>query len=219
MALDVAKGMAYLHNLRFCHRDLKAISPRSPPDVPRSRPDLAPISPPSHPHLLPIYPRSPRTNLAPISSLLRAVKAANVLLSPDHAHAKIGDFGLTSHLGAYSTLTSNAGTPLWSAPEVQIGARAYDERCDIYSYAILILEIFDFRYVHGELLQKEVVRRLVSGWRPDTLALRHVRLLWLVHACWAADPASRPPFERIVKLLDGSAEARAGSMEDLVDAH
>ena len=142
-----------------------------------------------------------------------------MLLSPDHAHAKIGDFGLTSHLGAYSTLTSNAGTPLWSAPEVQIGARAYDERCDIYSYAILILEIFDFRYVHGELLQKEVVRRLVSGWRPDTLALRHVRLLWLVHACWAADPASRPPFERIVKLLDGSAEARAGSMEDLVDAH
>ena len=128
--------MAYLHELRFCHRDLKA---------------------------------------------------ANILLARDGT-AKIGDFGLTSHLDAYSTLKSNAGTPLWSAPEVQrhgqsgrireaiaghcglvrlhpkawsqavtnspislrstiqvqVGTRAYDERCDIYSYAILLLEIEDF---------------------------------------------------------------------------
>ena len=91
-ALDVASGMAYLHELRFCHRDLKA---------------------------------------------------ANILLTNDGT-AKIGDFGLTSQVDAYSTLKSNAGTPLWSAPEVQVGTRAYDERCDIYSFAILLLEIEDF---------------------------------------------------------------------------
>ena len=37
---------------------------------------------------------------------------ADVVAALDHP-------GLTSHLDAYSTLKSNAGTPLWSAPEVQ----------------------------------------------------------------------------------------------------
>ena len=51
----------------------------------------------------------------------------------------------------------------------------------------------------------QVVRALCAGWRPDTLALRHVRLLWLVHACWAHDPNQRPPFSKLVALLDGTA--------------
>ena len=56
--------------------------------------------------------------------------------------------------------------------------------------------------MHRTLLNKQLVRALVCGWRPDSLTLRHVKLLWLVTACWVHEPAHRLPFAQIVVLLD-----------------
>ena len=64
--------------------------------------------------------------------------------------------------------------------------------------------------MHRTLLNKQLVRALVCGWRPDTLTLRHVKLLWLVTACWVHEPAQRLPFAQIVVLLDKKGNSGGG---------
>ena len=159
IALDVARGMAYLHGMEVAHRDLKA---------------------------------------------------ANVLLDgATPPRAKVADFGLSRTLygGDHSQgpLLSRVGTPLWTAPEVvagTIGLGGYTLACDVYSYAIFLLELEAFALVHERLApSRRACDRMATGWRPPFTLLGEVKLLWLVVACWAQNPAARPSFERIVTLL------------------
>eukprot|EP00966_Prymnesium_polylepis_P014584 336765-Prymnesium_polylepis.1 len=90
-----SQGMAHLHSVRVCHRDLKA---------------------------------------------------ANVLLDAS-GRAKVADFGLARRADVSDTMSA-VGTPLWTAPEAAAAFEQYDERCDVYSYAFLLLELADFRKVH-----------------------------------------------------------------------
>ena len=160
VALDVARGMAHLHSLGQCHRDLKA---------------------------------------------------ANVLLDGSEPPvAKVADFGLSRSLYAVGSL-SRVGTPLWTAPEVarQDGTN-YTLSCDVYSYAIFLLELEVFQLVHAELAPSQrTCSKMLSGWRPPSTVLRGVGLLWLIHACWAQEEDDRPAFRQIVKLLS-SARTSAG---------
>ena len=157
VALDVARGMAYLHSHRHAHRDLKA---------------------------------------------------ANVLLDGrTPPTAKVADFGLSRSLAAAGPL-SHVGTPLWTAPEV---ARRGDDgglyslSCDVYSYAILLLELEAFPLVHSHMAgSRRTCQRMLSGWRPPPTALRGVGLLWLVQACWVHAAEERPSFARIVQLLESN---------------
>lgn len=52
---------------------------------------------------------------------------------------KISDFGLSRIKEDSSEATQNIGSPLWMAPEVLSGS--YDNRCDIYSYSIIMYEV------------------------------------------------------------------------------
>jgi len=160
IALQVARGMAYLHSVGLCHRDLKT---------------------------------------------------ANVLLDDaSPPTAKVADFGLSRYIagdGPLSPRLSRVGTPLWVAPEVAdrslAGVRAfYTLSCDVYSFAILLLELEDFDLVHRSMAcSQRTCQWMVSGWRPPSIELRGVSLLWLVQACWAQIAAERPSFAEVVSLL------------------
>jgi len=160
IALQVARGMAYLHSMGLCHRDLKT---------------------------------------------------ANVLLDDaSPPTAKVADFGLSRYIagdGPLSPRLSRVGTPLWVAPEVAdrslAGVRAfYTLSCDVYSFAILLLELEDFDLVHRSMAcSQRTCQWMVSGWRPPSIELRGVSLLWLVQACWAQIAAERPSFAEVVSLL------------------
>ena len=60
----------------------------------------------------------------------------------------------------------------------------YTLSCDVYSYAIFLLELEAFALVHGRLVRSDrTCKRMLGGWRPPSTWLRGVPLLWLIQAC------------------------------------
>jgi len=135
--------------------------------------------------------------------------------------AKVADFGLSRYLGGDGLLSprlSQVGTPLWSAPEVRErlagGRAAYTLSCDVYSFAIFLLELEDFTLVHRSMACSQCICQwMASGWRPSPIELRGMRLLWLVQGCWAQVAADRPSFAEVVSLLTEGRETAPPAAE------
>ena len=76
----------------------------------------------------------------------RDIKPANIFLNLETLGLCIGDFGrAVKKSDSYKTdeglkMTSNAGTTLYMAPEVQ--GSSYNEKCDLYSAGIVLFELF-----------------------------------------------------------------------------
>jgi serine/threonine protein kinase len=104
-----------------------------------------------------------------------------------------------------ATIQGNSakGTPLWMAPEVMM-FRGFTEKCDIYSFGIVLWEILTRQEPFKEFHSFKEFR--------DAICKRHVRpvipddtlpsLRDLVERCWHPDPTQRPDFTYIVAALD-----------------
>lgn len=74
--------------------------------------------------------------------LHRDVKSPNVLVT-DLFHVKLCDFGLAKAKTETQTATKNTGgtSKRWRAPELfKLGAK-YNEACDVFSFAVFMLEV------------------------------------------------------------------------------
>ena len=69
--------------------------------------------------------------------LHRDVKAANILISEDW-RAKLANFSAVNTLEQMTS--TQVGTPFWAAPEI-LNNEKYDEKVDVFSYAMSMLEI------------------------------------------------------------------------------
>ena len=137
------------------------------------------------------------------------LKPANILLqsSPDVAKgfiAKIGDFGLSvSKDDAMSSHVSGChGTKGHMAPEVLSDDGSLSYASDVYSYGILLFELFtgtkafsNQKHYHFE----EMV--VLNAQRPSFPLVTPDGYRDLASACWSHDPANRPCFEDIVSSL------------------
>lgn len=171
IALDVAKGMRYLHSYQppIVHRDL----------------------------------RSPNIFLASTSTSAPVV-------------AKIGDFGLAQHVN--STLDEALRTWQWLAPEVLSHKRVeYDERSDIYSFAIVLWEIatrqlpytteyWDKFQRNGYFQAMDCRNAIVDGTcrptPPPASSGCPPSFAALMQACWRHNPQERPSFDEIVPTIE-----------------
>ena len=71
----------------------------------------------------------------------RDLKPENIMLTFKGDNVKIIDFGLASDDTIVDNLVK-AGTPKYAAPEVGNNARSADQRTDIYSFGLILIEIF-----------------------------------------------------------------------------
>ncbi|CAJ1422368.1 unnamed protein product [Effrenium voratum] len=197
VALDVAKGMNFLHRRQVVHRDLKSLNlllaaPLRGDDVPAVK--------------------------VSDFGLSRAFK-------PDQAQdlPKMLEWMVVKFVVC---MTSGAGTYHWMAPEVLSG-QGYDEKVDVYSYGICLFELITRRIPYeGSGLEPVSIAVAVSrGRRPDPKFVPQdcpADLRFTMKCCWAHRSGGRPGFDTILetlKLVKGRLTALRAPAECAIQNH
>lgn len=136
----------------------------------------------------------------------RDLTPSNVLLTRDLQMAKVGDFGLAREtLSEGMTMTSAVGNCVCMAPEVFTGGK-YNASADVYSYGMLLYQLFVNPWDICEGFSPQVWASLASSERRrpplDPLnALGMPALSELIQACWQHEPRARPTMQNIVDFL------------------
>ncbi|CAB1101135.1 unnamed protein product [Ectocarpus sp. CCAP 1310/34] len=153
----------------------------------------------------------------------RDLKPQNLLVTHDY-RVKISDFGAATGRGN-DPRDIQVGTLLYIAPEIVRGD-CYDERCDIYSFAVVLLAMLQLKddvvtvfaeeavrrgstppagmgWVGGGLTHMAITNQIVNeGLRPTLPSEVFQTLRILIEQCWAPIPVMRPTFEEILEFLE-----------------
>jgi serine/threonine protein kinase len=146
--------------------------------------------------------------------LHRDLKSSNVLLTKviknkdQEPHAKVCDFGLCRT--GQQSMTVGVGTWRWMAPEVfeSEDNTTYDQRVDIFSFAMLMYELLCKKLPYTEENPSEVPDprmglRVIMGMRPKVgdLSAFPPELEVLMKKSWDTDANLRPTFEELERSL------------------
>ncbi|KAI2648342.1 Tyrosine-protein kinase CSK [Labeo rohita] len=128
----------------------------------------------------------------------RDLAARNVLVSEDNI-AKVSDFGLTKEA---SSTQDTAKLPVkWTSPEA-LREKAFSTKSDVWSYGILLWEIYSFgRVPYPRIPLKEVVPRVEKGYKMDSPDGCPVVVYDIMKLCWTLDPVVRPSFRELRQKL------------------
>ena len=131
----------------------------------------------------------------------RDLKSGNILLASGFL-AKVCDFGTARSL-TKTTVTNQAGTFRWMAPEIVDDVEAsINKMCDVFSYGMVLYEIFDHKIPYADLSSNaRVGMAVLQGKRPPIPASLPKFLHPLLKACWEEDPNKRPQFGAIVLAI------------------
>lgn len=136
----------------------------------------------------------------------RDLKPRNILLVNEN-HLKVGDFGLSKLISAKFShdmykLTGETGSYRYMAPEV-FKHRRYDEKVDVFSFAMILYEMFEGNPPFSNYDAYEAARIVSKGDRPFFRAKTYVpELKELIEECWHADSNRRPTFLNILNRLE-----------------
>eukprot|EP00163_Fabomonas_tropica_P023016 TRINITY_DN40282_c0_g1_i1.p1 TRINITY_DN40282_c0_g1~~TRINITY_DN40282_c0_g1_i1.p1 ORF type:complete len:316 (-),score=72.63 TRINITY_DN40282_c0_g1_i1:31-855(-) len=129
----------------------------------------------------------------------RDLKSQNVLLNSQGV-PKVSDFGL-SKLAEASAMSTSVGTPYTMAPEV-IKHEPYDSSADVYSFAIVLWQLFTSQLPYRDLNAAQVVFQVaVAGVRPEIPDDVPPEIASIIRSGWDPDATQRPTMEAIIQTL------------------
>jgi serine/threonine protein kinase len=121
---------------------------------------------------------------------------------------KVFDFGLCTHVKPRSNdtqtyeMSGNTGSRRYMAPEVCL-KRPYSERCDVYSFGILLWQMARDRVPFENLTREEFINGVATGQlRPKLHKYWKREFCTLLTDCWAQNPVQRPSFKEILQRLE-----------------
>jgi len=142
----------------------------------------------------------------------RNLKPTNVLMAGhdprDRILCKISDFGASRFISdeqAAATMTSLTVTPLYTAPEMMIENGKYSMASDVFSFGIILAEIWNEFLPYSEQSFDSpfaLSRYIIEGNRPGLRSDCPPAFMSLAQACWVTDPTARPTFAQIVTTLE-----------------
>ena len=130
------------------------------------------------------------------------LKSANVLLFEGEDVAKVCDFGSARVLERTATVSGMTGTYRWMAPEFndKADARA-NQRCDVFSYGMVLYEIFTREIPFSEIADgANVGLHVRDGERPSIPPELPLHIKMLMQSCWKHNFYDRPKFEGILQV-------------------
>ncbi|KAK6727032.1 hypothetical protein RB195_004999 [Necator americanus] len=145
----------------------------------------------------------------------RDVAARNCLVH--NGEVKISDFGLSRELSnrakKYKIKDQNQRLPVrWLAPEV-LSSATYSRKSDVFSYGILLWEIFsDAALPYADMTLIEVITKVQAGYRlsaPDIMP-KFVRKI-MMDQCFPTLPDDRSTMTQIRQVIEEEMEPRPSS--------
>lgn len=135
----------------------------------------------------------------------RDLAARNVLLYTNNRVAKISDFGLCSSCDQtfiyQSTLTKKLPIK-WLALE-SLTERIFSEKSDIWSFGVLMYEIFTFGQVpYATMNNDELLVFLQANGRLERPNNITDELYEIMYSCWYKDVEKRPNFAQLREKFD-----------------
>ncbi|XP_075775330.1 receptor-type tyrosine-protein kinase FLT3 isoform X2 [Pelodiscus sinensis] len=139
------------------------------------------------------------------SCIHRDLAARNVLVTCGKV-VKICDFGLARDIMNDSNyvIRGNARLPVkWMAPE-SLFDRIYTIKSDVWSYGILLWEIFSLGVnpYPGIQVDSNFYKLIQSGFKMDQPFYATEAIYFVMQSCWALDSRKRPFFSQLRPLIE-----------------
>ncbi|QPG76240.1 hypothetical protein FOA43_003626 [Brettanomyces nanus] len=130
----------------------------------------------------------------------RDVKAANILLTED-AQVKLADFGVSGKLQNSAKRKTFVGTPYWMAPEIILRKNGYNEKVDIWSLGITVIELRTGRVPHSDEDPLKALYQLCKRPPPGLIGSEYSHYIKeFTRICLQKQPQSRPTASDLLKM-------------------
>jgi serine/threonine protein kinase len=120
-----------------------------------------------------------------------------------------------------ATMTGNIGTPHWMAPELLTRSTDYNEKVDVYAYAIILWEIATRKVPYDGMDPIQIIGSVLMNDQrsvlPNNVSPEYLKL---IQDCWVKDLIDRPTFSQIVQRFQKTGNITlSGANEEAVKSY